>query len=40
MNLEFDKISPGDLDGILTWGFFLNYSRLIKDFQKIKYVMP
>jgi hypothetical protein len=25
----------GDLGGILTWGFFLNSSRLLKDFRKI-----
>jgi hypothetical protein len=22
------------------WGFFLNFSRLLKDFRKIKYAMP
>jgi hypothetical protein len=25
----------GDLGGILTWGFFLNSSRILKDFRKI-----
>jgi hypothetical protein len=25
----------GDLGGILRWGFFLNSSRLLKDFRKI-----
>jgi hypothetical protein len=29
------KIVEGDLGGILTWGFFLNSSRHIKDFRKI-----
>jgi hypothetical protein len=29
------KFVEGDLGGILTWGFFLNYSRLLKDFRKI-----
>jgi hypothetical protein len=29
------KIVEGDLGGILTWGFFLNSSRLLKDFRKI-----
>jgi hypothetical protein len=29
------KIIEGDLGGILTWGFFLNSSRLLKDFRKI-----
>jgi hypothetical protein len=29
------KIVEGDLGGILTWGFFLNSSRLLKDFWKI-----
>jgi hypothetical protein len=24
----------------LAWGFFLNSSRLLKDFRKIKYAMP
>jgi hypothetical protein len=28
----------GDLGGILRWGFFLNSSRLLKDFRK--YDMP
>jgi hypothetical protein len=29
------KFVEGDLGGILTWGFFLNSSRLLKDFKKI-----
>jgi hypothetical protein len=29
------KFAEGDLGGILTWGFFLNSSRLLKDFRKI-----
>jgi hypothetical protein len=29
------KFVEGDLGGILTWGFFLNSSRLLKDFRKI-----
>jgi hypothetical protein len=29
------KFPQGDLGGILTWGFFLNSSRLLKDFRKI-----
>jgi hypothetical protein len=29
------KFVKGDLGGILTWGFFLNSSRLLKDFRKI-----
>jgi hypothetical protein len=33
------KFVQGDLKGILKWGFFLNYSRLSKDFRKIQYVM-
>jgi hypothetical protein len=33
------KILQGDLGGILIWGFFLNSSRLLKDFRK-KYNMP
>jgi hypothetical protein len=32
------KFVEGDLGGILTWGFFLNSSRLLKDFRK--YNMP
>jgi hypothetical protein len=28
------KFVEGDLGGILTWGFFLNSSRLLKDFRK------
>jgi hypothetical protein len=33
------KFVQGDLGGILAWGFFLNSSRLLKDFRKIKYAM-
>jgi hypothetical protein len=33
------KFVQGDLGGILTWGFFLNSSRLLKDFRKMKYAM-
>jgi hypothetical protein len=29
------KFLEGDLGGILTWGFFLNSSRLLKHFRKI-----
>jgi hypothetical protein len=29
------KFAQGDLGGILTWGFFLNSSGLLKDFRKI-----
>jgi hypothetical protein len=29
------KFVEGDLGGILTWGFFLNSSTLLKDFRKI-----
>jgi hypothetical protein len=29
---ELWKIVQGDLGGILTWGFFLKSSRLLKDF--------
>jgi hypothetical protein len=28
------KFVQGDLEGILMWGFFLNSSRLLKDFRK------
>jgi hypothetical protein len=34
------KFAHGDLGGILTWGFFLNSPRLLKDFRKMKYAMP
>jgi hypothetical protein len=34
------KFAQEDLAGILTWGFFLNSSRLLTDFRKIKYAMP
>jgi hypothetical protein len=42
-NLDFWqtlKFVQGDLEGILTWGFFLKSSRLLKDFMKMKYAMP
>jgi hypothetical protein len=29
------KFVQGDLEGISTWEFFLNSSRLLKDFRKI-----
>jgi hypothetical protein len=29
-----------DIRGILRWRFFLNSSRLFKDFRKIEYAMP
>jgi hypothetical protein len=38
--LRLWKIAQGDLGGIWTWEFFLNYSRLLKDFRKIQYAMP
>jgi hypothetical protein len=34
------KFAQGYLGEILTCGFFLNSSRLLKDFKKIKYAMP
>jgi hypothetical protein len=34
------KFAQGDLGGILTWGFFLNSSTLLKYFRKMEYVMP
>jgi hypothetical protein len=34
------KFAQDDLGGILRWGFFLNSSRLLKDFRKIYYAMP
>jgi hypothetical protein len=34
------KFAQGDLGGILTQGFFLNSSRILKDFRKIQYAMP
>jgi hypothetical protein len=37
--MELRKFAQGDLGGILRWGFFLNSSRLLKDFRKIKYAM-
>jgi hypothetical protein len=29
------KFTQGKLGGILRWGFFLNSSKLLKDFRKI-----
>jgi hypothetical protein len=29
------KFIQGDFGGILIWGFFLNFSGLLKDFRKI-----
>jgi hypothetical protein len=37
--LRLWKFVERDLGGILAWGFFLNSSRLLKDFRK-KYNMP
>jgi hypothetical protein len=34
------KFAQGNFGGILTWGFFLNSPRLLKDFRKMKYAMP
>jgi hypothetical protein len=34
------KFAQGDLAGIWTQGFFLNSSRLLKYFRKMKYAMP
>jgi hypothetical protein len=34
------KFAYGDLGGIWTQGFFLNSSRLLKYFRKMKYAMP
>jgi hypothetical protein len=34
------KSAQGDLEGILTWGFFLKSSRLSKYFRKMKYATP
>jgi hypothetical protein len=34
------KFAQGDLGVILTQGFFLNSSRILKFFRKIQYVMP
>jgi hypothetical protein len=33
------KFAQRDLGGILTWGFFLNSSRLLKYFRKMEYAM-
>jgi hypothetical protein len=34
------KFTQGDLGGIWMQGFFLNSSRLLKYFRKMKYAMP
>jgi hypothetical protein len=34
------KFVQADLGGILTYGFFINSSRLLKYFRKMKYAMP
>jgi hypothetical protein len=34
------KFAQVDLGGILTQGFFLNSSKILKDFRKIQYAMP
>jgi hypothetical protein len=34
------KFAQGDLGGIWTQGFFLNSSRFLKYFKKMKYAMP
>jgi hypothetical protein len=34
------KFAQGYLGGIFTGGFFLNSSRLLKDFRKMKCAMP
>jgi hypothetical protein len=34
------KFAQGDLGGIWTQGFFLNSSRCLKYFRKMKYAMP
>jgi hypothetical protein len=38
--LRLWKFAQGDLGGILTQGFFLNSSSILKDFRKIQYAMP
>jgi hypothetical protein len=38
--LRLWKFAQGDLGRILTWWFFLNSSRLLKYFRKMKYAMP
>jgi hypothetical protein len=35
LNLPRHYKFVGDLGGILRWGFFLNSSRILKDFRKI-----
>jgi hypothetical protein len=34
------KFAQRDFGGILIWRFFLNSSRILKDFRKIQYAMP
>jgi hypothetical protein len=34
------KFAQGDLERILTQGFFLNSSRILKEFRKIQNAMP
>jgi hypothetical protein len=34
------KFAQGDLGKILTQEFFLNSSKILKDFKKIQYAMP
>jgi hypothetical protein len=38
--IDLGEILEGDLEGIWTWGSFLNSSRLLKDILKIQYAMP
>jgi hypothetical protein len=38
--LRLWKFAQGHLGGILTQGFFVNSSRILKDFRKIQYGMP
>jgi hypothetical protein len=38
--LRLWKFAQGHLGGILTQGFFINSSRILKDFRKIQYAMP
>jgi hypothetical protein len=37
---RLSKFAQGDLGGIWTQGFFLNSSRLLKYFRKMRYAMP
>jgi hypothetical protein len=38
--IELGENLQGDLEGIWTWGFFINSSMLLKAFYKIQYAMP